>query len=75
MATKAEMVEVFPYKLSTLFESQLHVLNLLNQISSFTEKIDKAENSQKPQIYMRSINSIEKYKHQGHFNSLMIIAF
>lgn len=44
MATKAEMVEVFPYKLSALFESQLHVLNLLNRISSFTEKIDKAEN-------------------------------
>ena len=44
MATKAEMVEVFPYKLSPPFESQLHVLSLLNQISSFMEKSDKAEN-------------------------------
>lgn len=48
----------------------------ISERDNYSDKLIKLENSQKPQIYIkRSINSIEKYKHQGHFNSLMIIAF
>lgn len=41
---------------------------------NYSDKLIKLE-ILKSHRYIRSINSIEKYKHQGNFNSLMIIAF